>query len=393
MSGNAVVRIVLAASVMWLAGCAHGVRSERLPEQVLAARPEDFKAASDVAVLHYYGAGGWGIQWRNNYLLTAPYFSNHSIPSLLASLASDSLPLRPKEAEIRAGFAGTPVSKTNVILLGHGHVDHAADVPAFFGDGLISGRPALIADRSTVNELAPIADRFGCVAAIDYPHVEDAVARCAVDGIRITPIHHAHAPHLGVGGFEAAAFGGFVKEPRSTLPARADDFKLGNTWAYLIDLLDERGAIAFRIHYVDAAGSPPHGLLPQKLAGERDVDVHIACVPGFEQVDDYPEAILRYHRVRYVMAAHWEDFLQPRSAQLSPLRVILDGSAMDRFVDIVERSVPAAGGVAPLNKSDGDCAAPARCGPHGATWTVPAPGETFQFATGAQTGLSARAGR
>jgi len=371
-------------------GCATASRSRAPQEQVLHLRGQpvpatvlqpslaDFEVPPNVAVLHYYGAGGWGIQWRGTYVLAAPYFSNHD---LVALLGSPLVKLAPKEAEVRAGLAGTPVGKTSVILIGHGHVDHSGDVPALFGEGLIAGRPALLADRSTTNQLAALSSRFGCVASIDFDDPEQAASACPVPGVRITPLHHAHAPHLNLVGLDVAAYGGSVKAPRVDEPSRADDYKLGNVWAYLIDLLDERGAVVFRIHYVDAAGSPPHGLVPPGLLAERDVDVHIACVPGFEQVEDYPEAMLERHHGRFVLLGHWEDFFQPRGAPLRPLRQVLDEPALERFVDVVERTLAGARGGGPLNKTAERCAPPHACGPRGETWALPVPGETFQFAT------------
>jgi hypothetical protein len=357
------------------------VHGQAVPLRALPSQPADFNAPDGVAVLHYYGAGGWGIQWGRTYLLMAPYFSNHNLPSLLAARFSGYVPLVPDAQAIREGFAGTPVASTSAVLIGHGHIDHTGDVAGFFGKGLIEGKPALIADRSTTNELAALASRFGCVASIDYWDPAASAGHCPIPGVRITPIHHAHAPHVNLVGLEVSAFGGIVKTPQETLPARADDFKLGRTWAYLIDLLDEQGRIVFRIHYVDAASGPPHGIIPEALVAERDVDLHIACVPGFEQSEEYPDAILNHLRVKYVLAGHWEDFFQPRDERLMPLRQVLDSSALDRFVNIVEREIPTNRGVAPINKSVADCAAPRQCGPHGTTWTLPVPGETFQFAT------------
>jgi len=49
---------------------------------------------------------------------------------------------------------------------------------------------------------------------------------------------------------------GTVEYPLESMPERPSDFLLGQTWAYLIDLLDAEGEVAFRIHYIDAiAGS------------------------------------------------------------------------------------------------------------------------------------------
>lgn len=346
-------------------------RGQRVPFRALLPRSNEFDVPANVVVLHYYGAGGWGIRWGRTYLLTAPYFSNHGLSSLLGSGV---LGLEPDRQAVRVGFAGTPVAETSAIVIGHGHVDHAGDVPAFFDEGLIASKPALIADRSTVNLLAAVSEHFGCIAPIEYGS-EAEVQKCPLDRVRITPIHHGHAPHLKLAGLDVAAYGSRVKEPMKAEPSRADDFKLGNTWAYLIDLLDENGSVVFRIHYVDAASGPPHGIAQPEVIAERDVDVHIACVPGFEQSDDYPAELIERHRVRYVLAGHWEDFLQSRAEPLMPLRQVLDVAAIDRFIGVVEQHLPEASGVQPARA----CTPQRPCGPRGAAWALPIPGETFHF--------------
>jgi hypothetical protein len=380
-------RSLLAACLVLTTGCAFVLKGQRVPKHVLTAKAADFEVPADVAVLHYYGSGGWGVQWRGNYLLLAPYFSNHDL-SRFADIFHGR-EIVPNTDAVRTGFAGTPVAKTKAVVVGHGHIDHAGDVPAFFGQGLMSNatQPVLIADRSTTNLLAPLGEKsgfFDCVEAIDYDKLEDFGKRCATPGFHITPIHHAHAPHLNVGGVELAVYGGFVTRPQATLPRYAEDYKLGNTWAYLIDLLDESGHVAFRIHYVDAAASPPHGVQSPLPADGRDVDVHIGCVPGYELSEGYPQGILTHHNVRYVFAAHWEDFFQPRTDELKPVRDVLDAKKVERFIDLVEKELPQPRGVAPLNKGADDCKPPNQCGPHGTTWTLPVPGETFQFRAGPQ---------
>ena len=112
--------------------------------------------------------------------------------------------------------------------------------------------------------------------------------------------------------------------------------------------------------------------------------MHIACVPGFEESNDYPGTLLEHHHVRYVLMGHWEDFFRPRTAPLVPLYGVLDQGSLNKFVEIVEHELPHARGVAPLNKSDAECTAPRLCGPRGNAWALPIPGETYQFATGSR---------
>jgi hypothetical protein len=175
-------------------------------------------------------------------------------------------------------------------------------------------------------------------------------------------------------GLDVTAYDGHIDKRRERPPQLATDFRLGNTWAYLIDLKNAEGDIVFRIHYMDAAASAPDGIIPDELLAKRRVDLHIGCVPGYDIVDQYPETVLRHHGTRYVMAAHWEDFFSPRDGALGPVPVILSDRTMNGFVDRVEDTIGRAPlGVAPKNKDAKACAG-GRCGPHGNTWTVPVPG-------------------
>jgi hypothetical protein len=371
----------LLAALALVSACSLTVKHQKVPAHALASRPEDFAAPDDVVVMHYYGAGGWGIKWRGQYLLLAPYFSNHDAATLISGVD-----IAPKREAIRGGVAGTPIGDTTLVLVGHGHVDHAGDIGGLFDMGALTvGRAALVADRSTTNELGVYLSRFSCVRPLDIADSGKAVAGvtgCVPSAFRVWPIHSAHAPHLELFKVDFEVFGGRQKTVRTDPPHRGADFHLGYPWAFVIDLLDEAGRTAFRIHYMDAAAGPPHGLLPGTPLPGRDVDVHIACVPGFNYVDEYPDEVLRWGNVRYVLAAHWENFFQPWNGKLSPVPIVLDEKKLNQFVDRVEHglgTVPR--GVAPL----GPAPPPGAAGPRGGTWALPVPGETLRFKTGSQS--------
>jgi hypothetical protein len=369
--------LLLALALAMAPACSLTVKKQRVPSRALASRPEDFAAPAGVVVMHYYGAGGWGIKWRGQYLLLAPYFSNHDAPTLISGER-----IAPKGDAIRAGLAGTPVGDTTLILVGHGHVDHAGDIGGLFDTGAIAaGRAALVADRSTTNELGAYLPRFSCVKPLDIADQAKPVADCVPSAFRIVPLHSAHAPHLELFKVDFEVFGGRQKTVRADPPHTGGDFHLGYPWAFVIDLLDEAGEPAFRIHYMDAAAGPPHGLLPGTPLSGRDVDVHIACVPGFNYVDEYPDEVLRWGNVRYVLAAHWEDFFRPWTGELAPVPIVLDEKKLNQFVDRVEHELGAGPrGVAPL----GPAPVPGAAGPRGATWALPVPGETLWFKAGPQ---------
>lgn len=371
-----VVAMLLAASVT-LAGCRHAVRGQPIPEHVQPARWSDFTPEDpDVVVLHYYGVGGWGILWKGSYLLAAPYFSNHDLWDSGVGVAT------PDRSAIERGFEQTPIGSTRVILIGHGHVDHASDVPAY-PDAVFEKRPALIADESTVRLLGD--EVRGKVRAIPLP-AADGVGPITIADFRILPMPWAHAPHLG-----STTLGTYLTfgPPQGTQqtelrepPAHGGDWLVGRTWAYLIELLDE-GRPVFRIHYVDSAANPSF-VAPPPPVDAAPVDVHIACMPNFDLITDYPEGVIERWDVEYVLAGHWEDFFRSREKPLRPVRV-LDGEKMGAFITRVEGAIGAPDpNAAPINKRG--CVPGETCGPSGASWTVPVPGETFWFRTGRARG-------
>jgi hypothetical protein len=376
---HALLLLLVAGWNLGLAGCrALVVRGQRVPSRALAADPAAFVAGPDVAVLHYYGVGGWSVSWRGQVLLFAPYFSHHPLPKMFPGTS-----VTPELDEIRAGLAGTPAARAAALVVGHGHVDHAGDLRAYVEAGLV-GRPALVADRSVVNMFDAIRGRFACVVPLAYDEIVHEVRGCLPASIRITAIHSGHAPHVGDKEASLTMYGGVVTQPQRSPPARVGDYKVGYVWAYLVDLLDEAGKVQFRIHYMDAAASPPHAFVPAARLAERDVDVEILCAPGFDLVDDYPYGLLRRHRARHVMIGHWEDFFSPRRGDLDAVTV-LDEAKLDAFVTAIDDALGAGARlVTPTNKGPDRCTAARPCGPRAPTWTLPVPGETFHFAAGPQ---------
>jgi len=367
--------IVAALIFLNIPGCTMYVAEQRVPAYALEANPDDFAVPDDVIALHYYGVGGWGIKWRSEYLVTAPYFSNHGFLGLYGKNAPD------VEA-IRNGVHNTPFSDAGLILVGHGHVDHAADIPAYNDAGLWTNQAGIVANQTTLNMLAalmPPNESFRCAE----PPVEDGqpIANCKLSGFRITPLASHHAPNLRILGKGFTVSTGTVEAPLSQVPERPTDYLAGKTWAYLIDLLDENGDIVFRIHYMDAVAGSEHSSIPPELLAQRKVDIHIACVPGFNYVDDYPEWVMHQGKTGYVLLGHWEDFFQSRDDRLKPVTVVLSDNKLTDFTRRIENSAARdAAQITPLNKSTDDCPLDGEsCGPRGDAWAMPVPGETYHF--------------
>ena len=282
--------------------------------------------------IRYLGSGGHLIRRGSSAILTAPFFSNPNLFRVATSRIS------PDSARIDSAVEkiieeGGRLDDVQAILVGHAHYDHLMDVPRVW------------------RKYAPQARIFGSLTVkhilrgFDVPddQIETlnsiAASRWAagrwvtLGDLRFMAIESEHAPHA----FGIKVYGGEVRKNLSHPPRRANGYKEGRTFAFLIDFLDPDGSVAFRIHYQDAASNTPLGY-PPTLYGDdqRSVDVAIVCAASFTQVQGYPEGILRAVDARYVVVGHWENFFVSQEKPPRPVPM----TDVAEFVARTERALP-----------------------------------------------------
>ena len=286
---------------------------------VCAAR--DCRADGDVVVT-YLGVGGVMVQHRGRVLLTAPHFTNPPAPKVAVNLFGRGPVIDPDTALVRR-LLPDDAHRAGTILVGHGHYDHLMDVP-FIADSL--ARDAIVyGSPSTVNMLAGdhgLRPRLEAIAPGDVGTVADT-GRWITSrdgGFRFMALASSHAPAFRWWFMRYDFAPGIVDTVLSALPRRASEWKAGETYAYIIDVLGDAGATVFRIYYQDAASDAPLGLPPVTLGGRR-VDLAILTVPSAENArPPAPAALVEALQPRYVMASHWESFFAPQTegVQRSP---------------------------------------------------------------------------
>jgi hypothetical protein len=282
----------------------------------------------DDVTLEYLGVGGWLIRMGDAAILTAPFFSN---PRMLdVGLGR----LEPDTAVIDRYMP--PVEDVDALLVGHAHYDHLMDVPyvmralapgaRMYGSrtavNLLLGDPTLVPGRLvSVEETAGDAGRVG-----EWHEVADG-------RVRFMALRSGHAPHfMGIHLYE-----GQRDEPATELPERAGGWVEGTPLAYLIDFLSDNGEVLYRIHYQDAASTPPDGFPPP--VADMDgipVDLVILCAPGYEEVDDHPEGILGRLEPRHALVGHWEDFFRTRDEELRAV----PGTDLEEFLERMDVALP-----------------------------------------------------
>lgn len=323
-------RLVLLLAALGLCACATRFPA---PAPVRAyTAPCAAPAPGPPLEIRYLGAGGHLLRHGDTVILTAPFFSNPRFSRVFFGR------IGPDAVRIDAGLAGVEgLEQVQAILAGHAHYDHLMDLPRVRER---TPRARIFGNRTAVNLLA----RLGVAA-------EPIDARAAsawqpgewipLAGARVMPLRSEHAPHVG----RLRLVRGHVDEPSGPPPRRARDWREGTTHAFLIDFLDADGSVAFRVHHQDTASNAPVGF-PPRLSGAdaAPVDVAITCVASFENVEGYPDGVVRATDPRLVVLGHWEDFFRPQDAPLAPL----PGTDVRGFVTRLERVLrPGAGWVLP----------------------------------------------
>ncbi len=152
---------------------------------------------------------------------------------------------------------------------------------------------------------------------------------------------------------------------------KLNKMKQGRPFAFLIDLLDADGEVAFRIHYVDAPSEAPLGLPPAEIVADHPVDLAMLCMPTWWLAPGYPGSFVEGTRARHVLVTHYEDFFR---SQEKPTRFVarLTNKRANGFMEELS-----------LAMGDGDerriAPSSEMCGPSGEAWTMPLPGEWMVF--------------
>lgn len=282
-----------------------------------------------VVAITYLGVAGLLIEHHGHVLLTAPMFSNPSFDRVRPRVAKLLRSTQRISADTSAIERLLPASadRATVILVGHGHYDHLMDVPYIAShrarSALIYGGPSvrhmLMGDSSLrANGARVVAISL---ATAGSPARRGAWYYSSDSGYRFMAIVAGHAPTYRAWKHSYTFTAGVVDNDLNSLPQTAAEWKLGEPYAFIIDVLDDRTrAPAFRIYFQDAPSEPPLGFPPSEVLAEGRIDLAVLCAATSSNVSNTPDSLIRVLRPAHVMLAHWEDFFRPQSLslQLSP---------------------------------------------------------------------------
>lgn len=305
------VRVILIGFGMLLSGCATSI--EKLPVYTGESGASYLSGhKKKVVYIQYLGVGGYLFRYGKNALMTAPSITN---PSLFKIVSMTRL----KTNEALVDKLLPPVEDAETILVGHTHYDHLLDVSYIMKN---HAKKAVVYGSGTMEHImAPAIDKSRIVTVDKYAAKGRVAGQWIYNQyrtIRFMAIESEHAPHFAGMKFLPK---GPCDEDLKSLPRTVFGWVEGQTYAYLIDFLDEQGNSAFRVHYQDAASNPPFGFVPDLPANEQKrVDLAILCVASFQQVNNYPEGIINNIRPKNIILGHWEDFFRGQKRPVRTLR-------------------------------------------------------------------------
>ncbi|MDQ6771225.1 MAG: hypothetical protein M3Z54_14710 [Gemmatimonadota bacterium] len=327
---------------------------ESQPHSVGCA-PVECSDPSRVISITYLGVAGLLIEHRGHVLLTAPFFSNPSFAKVRPRVTRlfRSTPRISADTQAIEKLLPAAADRATAILVGHGHYDHLMDVPYIAtrraGNSKVYGGPSvrhMLMGDSTLR--SGKGDRLVEIPAMAAGTKDRAGRWYYTDdsAYRFMALVAGHAPNYRAWKRSYTFTEGTLSIDRDSLPHTAAEWKLGESYAFLIDVLsDSARKPVFRIYFEDAPSEPPLGFPSRDILAERTVDLAVLCAATSTNVPNTPDSLLVVLKPSNVILAHWEDFFRSQTLPIQLGR----GTDLDELRESLKKSlVRSAGWVMPL---------------------------------------------
>ncbi len=273
------------------------------------------------AFVTYLGCGGILVRLGNDAILVDPFFSNQKTGKIGRSVflgKEGKRILKPDSRMISKGLEAIKSSlgangKVRMILSAHSHYDHLMDIPALYSK--LDEKPTLLLTQSGHNIVHRTIEGADVKILEDFEstfqHGAPPIQVASTSGsIRVYPVRAEHNPHFR----NVKFFSGGQRTPLNEMntpwdKTRANLWLEGNTFSFVIDFIDETGAVSFRAFIQSSSCNPPNGIPPQVLR-DRPVDIAFIGVVSYKFSPGYPCELLEAISPRQVVWVHWEDFFR-----------------------------------------------------------------------------------
>lgn len=263
---------------------------------------------TNTPIIRYLGVGALDIHYQGQRLLTDPFYSPQSLWDIVSFT-----PYTPNQTHIKAAL-GNANNSVNTVLIGHGHYDHAADVPAI--THYLTTDAQIISSEST---------QFLLASKMDSSHLQGLTEndfgqwRSIANGwMRVMATPSEHAPQaLGIN-----LFPHIHQHDLEDAPKYVWQWSQGTNLNWIVDFLAYKNSaqVAQRIFIQTSASAFPIGV-PELKDGIKIDKVFLAAA-SFDHVENYPTGLIKQLTPAEIIFIHWENFFKPWFEQPEALSLI-----------------------------------------------------------------------
>ena len=253
--------------------------------------------------LTFFSVACFIVSFRGTAILTDPFFTH--VPFGQVGFGKT-------EPDPEANRLARPyLSDVRAVLIGHGHYDHCLDLVPVAAHLAPDAR--IVASQTVAHTFAPT----DLARPIDVANPHLATPTHAgrwlphpSGRLRVLPIASGHPDNIpGIHLWRRR-----LEAPRTEVPTRGAHYQEGLTLAFLVDWLDEGGAVAARVYIQNASTGPPDGLAPPEVLREHPVDAAILGMDTANLLARGKPTCLDHLDARKVLFCHWGDFFRPLDA-------------------------------------------------------------------------------
>mgnify|MGYP002700136257 CR=1 FL=1 len=258
--------------------------------------------------IRYLGVGALDIHYKEQRILTDPFYSPQTLWNIVTL---DKYRPNPKAIKDALG----PYQKNvDAVLVGHGHYDHLADLPAI--KNFLKDDAVIVSSISSSNMIAPVYKKENRLAI--QKKTTNQWHHIANGWVRVKAELSEHAPQVFNYNFASST----VDQPRSKLPRYIWSWKQGKNLSFMVDFLSEAHSnkVYKRIFIQTSASNFPMGYQP--VSDGIQVDSIFVAAASFDNVDNYPTGLLKKYQPKETFLIHWENFFKPWFQDPSPMGTI-----------------------------------------------------------------------
>lgn len=247
--------------------------------------------------IRYLGVGALDIRYRDQRLLTDPFYSPFSLWDIV------SLTKYKSDPEAIDAAIGPFQQNVDAVLIGHGHYDHIADLPAI--KNYLKSNASIIGSKTSINM---VSSSFDLEQLIPVSDSNTGIWLHIANGwIRVKAQASEHAPQF----MNVNLFPGEEDRARDILPSYIWHWKQGVNLTFMIDFLHVPFSekVHKRLYLQTSASTFPIGHQP--IDDNHHVDLAMLAGASFDNVQDYPTGLLRNYRPKKTLFIHWENFFKP----------------------------------------------------------------------------------